>query len=62
MKAKKIIFLLLCFILTANTSYASETFMDKAMGSWMGYPLETVIKYWGYPDNQQTIAGKNVYI
>ena len=59
---KKIIFLSVYFILTTNILYAGEAFMDKALGSWIGYPLDSVIKSWGYPDNQQTIAGKNIYI
>ena len=42
--------------------WAGEPFMDKALSSWKGYPLEAVIKSWGYPDSQQNIAGKNIYI
>ena len=58
---KKIILLFIISFMCINTVQA-EPFMDKALGSWVGYPLESVIKYWGYPDNQQTIAGKNIYI
>ena len=58
---KKYILVFIFVLISFNTAQA-EPFMDKALGSWVGYPLDTVIKYWGYPDNQQTIAGKNIYI
>ena len=46
----------------ATTSCFAEPFMDKALSSWVGYPVDAIIKSWGYPDSQQNIAGKNVYI
>ncbi len=58
---KKIILFFTVSFMYINIAQA-EPFMDKALDSWVGYPLESVIKYWGYPDSQQTIAGKNIYI
>lgn len=55
--------LLLSALLFAGASVlAGEAFMDKALSSWVGYPITSVIKSWGYPDSQQTIAGQNIYI
>ena len=58
---KKFALLFLCLSLPISV-FAFGDFMDKALGSWVGYPIEAVIKSWGYPDSQQTIAGKNIYI
>lgn len=58
---KKIILLVGCLTVALSVS-AGEPYMDKALSSWVGYPIEAIIKHWGYPDNQQTIAGKNIYI
>ena len=43
-------------------AYARESFMDKCIQSWVGYPLDSVIKKWGYPDQEKHIAGKTLYI
>ena len=43
-------------------AYAWESFMDKCISTWIGYPLNSVIKKWGYPDQEKSIAGKKLYI
>ena len=54
---------ILCFILLISSCvYAWETYMDKCIKSWIGYPLDALIKQWGYPDEEKTITGKNIYI
>ena len=58
---KKIVLLFVCLI-SVSAVFAGEPYMDKALSSWVGYPIEAIIKAWGYPDSQQTIAGKNIYI
>jgi len=58
---KKYVLLLVVFISMAEVCH-SEPFMDKALSSWIGYPLKSIINAWGYPDSQQTIAGQNIYI
>lgn len=57
---KKII--LICLLLIPASAYAWETFMDKCIKSWIGYPLNSLIKLWGYPDEEKNIAGKKLYI
>jgi hypothetical protein len=36
--------------------------MDGIMHSWEGAPLDAVIAQWGYPNQQQDIAGHKLYI
>ena len=55
---KIIIFLLLLMPLSA---FAWESFMDKCIASWIGYPLDSLIKKWGYPDQEKNIAGKKIF-
>ena len=56
---KKII--LICFLITSSVN-AWETYTDTSIKSWIGYPLDSIIKQWGYPDEEKTIAGKKLYI
>jgi hypothetical protein len=35
--------------------------MDGIMKSWEGASLDAVIAQWGYPDQEQTIAGRKIY-
>src|SRR5262245_16704061 len=35
--------------------------MDRVMESWKGAPLDAVIAQWGYPHQEQTIAGRKIY-
>ena len=59
---KKILLFLIVLFVSVVNAFAGEPFMNKALSSWVGYPINAVIKSWGYPDNQQTIAGQNIYI
>lgn len=57
---KKII--LISLLLVPLNAYAFESFMDKCIKSWVGYPLDSVINKWGYPNYDRTIAGKKLYV
>ena len=57
---KKLI--ILGLLLLPMSAFAWESFMDKCINSWIGYPLDSVIKKWGYPQREKTIAGKKLYI
>ena len=57
---KKLI--IISILLISLSAYAWESFMDKCIHSWVGYPLDSVIKKWGYPDEEKNIAGKKLYI
>jgi hypothetical protein len=35
--------------------------MDGIMRSWVGAPLDAAIAQWGYPDQEQEIAGHKLY-
>ena len=35
--------------------------MDRVMRSWEGAPLDAVIAQWGYPHQEQTMAGHKLY-
>lgn len=42
--------------------FASEnSFLTKALKSWLGYSINEFMDAWGYPDNQIPVAGKNLY-
>lgn len=58
---KKILLTALCLLIPAG-AFSFELFMDKCMRSWVGYPLNSVIKKWGYPDKDRNIAGHKLYI
>ena len=55
-------FIVICLLLISTSVYAWETYMDKCIKSWIGYPLDDLIKQWGYPDEEKDIAGKKLYI
>lgn len=57
---KKLI--LLIVLLMPLTAYAWESFMDKCIKSWVGYPLDSVMTKWGYPEEERNIAGKKLYV
>lgn len=57
---KKII--IISLLLVPLGAYAWESFMDKCIASWIGYPLDSVIKKWGYPNYEKNIAGKLLYV
>jgi hypothetical protein len=49
-----------CFFVVAGCSGGFGT-MDRVMRSWEGAPLDAVIAQWGYPDQEQTVAGHKIY-
>jgi hypothetical protein len=51
--------LILAFALTGCSGGAGT--MDRIMHSWEGAPLDAVIAQWGYPHQEQTIAGHKLY-
>ena len=55
-------FILISVLLIPLSAFAWTTFMDKCIQSWVGYPLDSVIKKWGYPEYEKNIAGKKLYV
>jgi len=55
----KVLFFL---ILTSCSGGISGGVMDKIMSSWVGSNISEAINQWGYPNSQQEIAGKKIYI
>jgi len=55
-------YILIILLLFSSSAYAWETYMDKCIKSWIGYPLDAMIKQWGYPEEEKSIAGKKLYI
>jgi len=55
-------FLIICLVFISSSAFAWETYMDKCIKSWIGYPLDNLIKQWGYPDEEKNIAGKKLYV
>ncbi len=53
---KKILASLFILFIFQNGVYANAT-MDKVMDSWKGENIDTVLKYWGYPSEEKSIAG-----
>ena len=55
-------FIVILLLMLPIAAYGWESFMDKCMESWIGYPLDSLIKKWGYPDYERNIAGKKLYV
>lgn len=55
-------FILILVLIIPLKVFAWEFFMDKCIASWIGYPLDSLMKSWGYPDAEKYIAGKKLYI
>ena len=53
---------LICVCLLSVSALAWESFMDKCIQSWVGYPLESVIEKWGYPNRKKEMADKKVLV
>jgi len=53
---KKILACLFMLFLFQNDVYADTT-MNRVMDSWIGENIDTVMKYWGYPNDEKNIAG-----
>ena len=49
----------LAFMLASCSGGAGT--MDGIMRSWEGAPLDAAIAQWGYPDQEQVIAGHKLY-
>lgn len=58
----KPLLLLSSIMLLTSTAFARDSFMDKCIKSWIGYPLDSVIEKWGYPDQEKVIAGKKLFV
>ena len=55
-------FIIISLLLLPLGAYGWESFMDKCINSWVGYPLDSVIKKWGYPNYERNIADKKLYV
>lgn len=42
-------------------AFGSKKTMETIMDSWVGESINSVIKRWGYPTNEKTMAGKTLY-
>ena len=38
-----------------------EEFMTSAVESWIGTPIEDVVRYWGYPGDTRQFEGRTLY-
>ena len=47
----------LFILFVCQISVYADTAMSRVMGSWQGENIDTVIKYWGYPNDEKNIAG-----
>jgi hypothetical protein len=59
---KQFIFILLILSLMTNGCSGAFGTMTRIMSSWEGATLDEVIAQWGYPNHQQEIAGRKLYI
>ena len=37
-----------------------RAFMEDCLNSWVGYPVDSLIRVWGYPSDEREIAGKHL--
>tara|TARA_B100001093_G_C26160990_1_gene731573 strand:- start:99 stop:503 length:405 start_codon:yes stop_codon:yes gene_type:complete len=54
--------IVLLFALTSCSGGLSGGVMNKIMESWEGSQITEAISQWGYPNSQQEIAGKKLYV
>lgn len=54
-------FLLALAAVAALSGCATGGLMSGIMGSWDGAHIDQVIKQWGYPNGERTIAGHHLY-
>lgn len=59
---KKIFAILVCLFVCLPASAWTRSFMEKCMNSWLNYPIDDAINYWGYPTSQNEYAGRKIYI
>ena len=55
-------FFLICLCLMFTSALAWESFMDKCIKSWIGYPIESVIEKWGYPNKERETSEKKLLV
>ena len=60
---KKFLILFLIFLLmpVSAQAFGVKKTMKDIMDSWAGESINSVIKCWGYPTNEKTMAGKTLY-
>lgn len=54
--------LIISLLLVPLSAYGWEPFMNKCIETWIGYPLDSVMQKWGYPNMEREIAGKKLYV
>lgn len=61
---KKVLLIILALFLFPTSTFAIgvKSTMNKIMDSWNGEHIDSVIDNWGYPSNEKTVAGHNLYI
>lgn len=60
---KKFVYIfLVAMMFTPAVLADNSSFNEKAMGSWVGYTIDDVIKSWGYPTEEKTIANHHIFI
>ena len=61
---KKVLLIVLSLFLFQTSTFAIgvKSTMNKVMDSWNGEHIDSVIDNWGYPSNEKTVAGRNLYI
>ncbi len=59
---KIIVAVIVClFLQTSVFAYGIKSTMSKIMESWKGESIDSVIKVWGYPTDEKTIAGRKLF-
>jgi hypothetical protein len=61
MRRQLCFWVLLGLLLLGQPVFAKKA-MEKALDSWIGFPVEKVIQTWGYPDEEKTVAGHKLYV
>ena len=61
MKKFLISFLIFLLMPVSVQAFGVKSTMKDIMDSWVGESINSVIKCWGYPTNEKTMAGKTLY-
>ncbi len=61
MKKIFVLFLTILLIPTNAQAFGINKTMKTIMSSWNGESINSVIRRWGYPTNQRTVAGRTLY-
>ena len=60
---KYFLFVMLIILININPCYAgTKSFMETALNSWLGYNVNDIINYWGYPTAEKSVAGRKLYV